>query len=88
MDEGGSRLAASFGKNASRRCSRHVHHLSNLFVGKALQVRQTHGFELVVPQGNLFQEAHGYPGGLEMDHFGIVANQAWFGRSGQFDPPG
>jgi hypothetical protein len=87
MDEGGRRLSTSLGQDTSRRGSRHVHHLSNLFVGKTFQIRQTHRLKFVVSQGNLFQAAHGHPGGLEMDHFGVVSNKAWFERSGQFEPP-
>jgi len=83
MDEGGGRLTSSLSKDASRRGSRYVHHLSNLFVGKAFQVRQAQGLEFVESQGHLFEQAHGHSGGLEMEHFGVVAYGAWFRWSGQ-----
>jgi hypothetical protein len=55
MDECGGRLAASCGQDTSRRGARHVHHLSNFFVGKVFQVRQAQGLEFIESQGHLFQ---------------------------------
>jgi len=88
MDEGGCRLPTSFGQNASGRRPGNLHHLSNFFVGKVFQVCKPQGLEFVQPQGNLLEQPHGNPGGLEMDHIGVMAHGAGFGRSGQVNPPG